>query len=321
MKRAPMYTHDTLELHLIEERTKVVGLEGNVEAMHAAVGHMRAVADTMVHRWQVRDQRALIGRIRDVELEIDRISTGFYVTKLDERESAYRVKRLVAAKLRPADRADKPNAAVPEDTSIRDFLSDTYSYAPPVVVDTSDDTCAICDGCMRLVVSKSLMCCVVCGYSIAYFDSTVSALAYGDDANLSAAFSYKRINHFTEWITRIQAKTTHDVPQHNIDAIMRELAAACVKPCDVTQSSVRDAIKRLKYKTKLNEYIPHITMRITGRHPPRLTDEMEQVLKLCFIALQVARPPIPARASAPPCARGRRRFRSRPTRRWTGRIS
>jgi hypothetical protein len=28
-------------------------------------------------------------------------------------------------------------------------------------------------------------------------------------------------------------------------------------------------------------------MRVTGKHPPRLTDEMEELLKLCFIALQV----------------------------------
>lgn len=296
MTRSPQYaTHDTLEGHLIEERTKVLGLEGNIPAMHAAVVHMQEIANTMIHRWQARDRRALVGRIADVAIEIERISTGYYMNKLDERASAYRVKQTASSNIRPDRILDKPSVAVSEDARIHEFIKDAYSCAPPIVIDTRDDSCAMCEGSMRLVVAKSLMCCCVCGYSIAYLDSTVSALAYGDDANLSATFSYKRINHFTEWITRIQAKTTHEVPQRTIDSIMRELASTHVKPCDVTQSRVRDALKALKCKSKLNEYIPHIVMRITGKHPPRLTDEMEQVLKLCFIALQVtvARLPTP----------------------------
>jgi hypothetical protein len=287
MKRS--HTHDALEGHLMHERTKVLGLEGSLKAMHTAVDHMQNLASTMVHRWQTRDLRALKQRISEVTHEIERISSGFYITKLDERASAYRIKRTaVASKIRSdSDKTDKPTVAASDDTNIHEFIKEAYACPPPIVMDTRDDSCAICEGSMRLVAAKSLMCCCVCGYSIAYLDSTVSALAYGDDANLSATFSYKRINHFTEWITRIQAKTTHEVPQDTIDTIMRQLAASHIQPKDVNQSRVRDAMKILKCKSKLNEYIPHITMRITGRHPPRLTDEMEQILKLCFIALQV----------------------------------
>jgi len=299
MKRSLPYTPETLEGHLTEERIKLVGLEDHLNAMRAAVEHMQAIADTMIHRWQVRDKSALICRIGEVICEIDRISTGYYITKLDKRASTYRRKQTAASKIRCETRTEKVVTSS-EDVIINEFLKDGDSYTPVVVVDTRDDSCAICEGSMRLVVSKSLMCCCVCGYSIAYLDSTVSALAYGDDANLSATFSYKRINHFTEWITRIQAKTTHDVPQDTIDAIMGELAANRVKPCDVTQSRVRDALKGLKFKSKLNEYVPHITMRITGKHPPRLTAEMEQLLKLCFIALQVRGTVRPVWPCAPP---------------------
>ena len=300
MKRA--HTHDTLEGHLIEERTKISALESSLPHIHAALAQMHRLADTMVHRYQTRDLRELNLRISQVTHEIERISSGFYINKLDERASAYRVKRTAIASKR-ADHTTHPHhtpatiqpASEDHNIAIEAFINDATENPPPVVMDTRDDSCAICEGSMRLVAAKSLMCCSICGYSIAYLDATVSALAYGDDANLSATFSYKRINHFTEWITRIQAKTTHDVPQDTIDAIMHELAAKHIKPRDVTPSRVREAMKNIKCKTKLNEFIPHITMRITGRHPPRLTDEMEQILKLCFIALQV-----PFATHAPP---------------------
>lgn len=270
----------------------------------------------MIHRWQIRDRRALNERITMVDREIERITTGFYVSKLDEQLCAHRASQVSQARqarlamhARQARQAsstdskaghvaghtdhdgdtDQPQAHIydtpqaTDDPVIKDAIAnDTYTDKPV----EREDICALCDGSMRLVVAKALMCCTICGYSVAYLDSTVTALAYGDDANLSVTFSYKRINHFSEWIARIQAKTTHDVPQATIDTIMGELAASKVNASEVTQTHVRDAMKRLKCKSKLTEYIPHITMRITGKHPPRLTDEMEQLLKLCFIALQ-----------------------------------
>jgi hypothetical protein len=278
-----------LEGHLSEERAKAFALCDHLVAMRFALKRMQDVANTLVHRWQVRDRRALDSRICAIVTEIERICNGFYITKLDDRASIYRFRRSVSMKSRIADRPENSPSLCEKGDSviINEFLADVNSYAPPIVVDTKDDTCAMCDGGMRLVAAKSLMCCRVCGYSVAYLDSTLSALAYGDDANMSSTFSYKRINHFTEWITRIQAKTTYEVPQDVIDSIMAELAVSGVEVRDVTQARVLQVMKKLKHRSKLNEFISHITMRITGKHPPRLTDENEQLLKLCFAALQV----------------------------------
>ena len=376
--KQPPSAHGTFEGHMSEERRRVSGFDANLDAMRDAIRRMRELSETMVHRWQLRDRRALNDRIITVDREIDRITSGFYVAKLDERVNAHRASQVrqarqerherqarqdrqdrqtlqarqasgtedqagLASDIHPASHAsnasnasnastaptrkqDMQDEPVEVCTEMDDLATDAYIYHP-MATDREEDTCALCDGSMRLVVAKALMCCCVCGYSIAYLDSTVSALAYGDDANLSVTFSYKRINHFSEWIARIQAKTTHDVPQATVNTIMGELAASNVKASDVTQSCVRDAMKRLKCKSKLTEYIPHITMRITGNHPPRLTDEMEQLLKLCFIALQVgARTEYRVtrgasqRAHAPAAINGPRR-RSRHTPRPTERIS
>ena len=278
------------ETHSSEERTRVLALDGHLGAMQNALQHMRMVSGTLLSRWQVRDKRALDCRIDTIVIEMDRITNGFYLSKLDKCDDVYHARRSCKTKISDTHETKPGSDAQPERKVVHDPQTDSPSsspYSPPIIVDISDDTCAICEGGMRLVVAKSLMCCRLCGYAVTYLDSTVSALAYGDDANMASTFSYKRINHFAEWITRIQAKTTYEVPQEIIDSVMCELATNEVAPRDVTQAIVSRVLKKLNVKSKLNEYIAHIMMRLTGRHPPRLTDEMEQLLKLCFIALQV----------------------------------
>jgi hypothetical protein len=145
------------------------------------------------------------------------------------------------------------------------------------------DACPDCKEAMHLYQALSVLICSKCGRSKPFLDATASLLAYSDDYDY-CSFSYKRINHFSEWLASIQAKETLDIPQSVLDTVMQHLHDQRVQSNnDVTVHKVRDILKKLKLR-KYYEHVQLITCKITGREPPRMTPEMEEKIKVCFLA-------------------------------------
>eukprot|EP00965_Chrysotila_dentata_P083862 2767973-Pleurochrysis_carterae.AAC.1 len=143
------------------------------------------------------------------------------------------------------------------------------------------DSCTLCNEPLRLVACKAIMACLTCGYATTYLDATSSSISYGDEIDFSN-FSYKRINHFNEWLQQIQGKETFEVPISILESVMRDLHAHRVAPEQVTQSKVRESLKRLKQR-KSYENVVQITSRITGIAPKRLTHSMEELCRAMFM--------------------------------------
>ena len=53
-----------------------------------------------------------------------------------------------------------------------------------------------------LKVAILIMTCPKCGYGVTYLDVTMTSMSYGDDVEFSS-FSYRRINHFNEWLQQV----------------------------------------------------------------------------------------------------------------------
>lgn len=89
-------------------------------------------------------------------------------------------------------------------TLVNEYLCEVNDEPPKLALQTRDQ-CPLCSETLRLVATKSVMTCPKCGYGVTYLDATMSSMSYTDDVEFSS-FSYKRINHFNEWLQQVQAK-------------------------------------------------------------------------------------------------------------------
>lgn len=191
-----------------------------------------------------------------------------------------------------------------------DSKDKAVSSSPPVL--TTETTCEVnfdkedvCERCklpMRLVPQRALLICVACGGCNTYIDATTASIPYGDGVEVQSLYCYKRLNHFRLQLSQLQGAETAVVPQDVIDNVMAELRRANVAEIkQISIKMIRDILKKLKLR-KCYDHIAQIHARITGIPPFRLTPDVEERLRLMFIALQK-----PFERHCPP---GRRNFLS-----------
>ncbi len=174
----------------------------------------------------------------------------------------------------------------------RDIVADELAHelegvAPPLYM-VSGDHCPYCgEGMMRKLPSESSTACDKCGKTCSYLESTSKTMGFGDDVEY-ASFSYKRQNHFQEWLNSCQAKETTEIPTNVLDAVMDKLyAQRLYDKASVTTEKVRAALKELRLR-RYYENCTQICCLLTGRKPPRFKPEEEEQLKLMFLSIQTS---------------------------------
>lgn len=173
-----------------------------------------------------------------------------------------------------------------QEAIVNEFLSDVNGEAPRMVL-TTRDICPTCRETLTLMSAKSILTCQHCGYLATYLDATSSNMSYSDEVEF-ACFSYKRINHFNEWLQQVQAKESTDIKQEVLDMVMAELYANRVRDVsDITAKRVRDVLKSLRLR-KTYDHVAQITSKITGREALKMPPEAEEMCRLMFIAVQPA---------------------------------
>jgi hypothetical protein len=119
-----------------------------------------------------------------------------------------------------------------------------------------------------------------------YIDAKPSAVAYGDQIEFSS-FSYKRINHFSEYSNHLQARESKQIPR----AVLRQVMEILFTKLDITDYKkidfldVRNALKIMGARA----YYDHVMQawsRITGRVPLRLEPAVEELMHLMFAKIQ-----------------------------------
>lgn len=176
--------------------------------------------------------------------------------------------------------------ATRQTTLVNEYLMEVSDQPPKLALNTRDE-CPLCHTQLVLVNSKSIMTCPSCGYSVAYLDATMQSMSYSDDVEFSS-FSYKRINHFNEWLQQVQAKENFEIPSDVLEKVMQELhRQRVVNLSDITPKRVREVLKTLKLR-KAYEHVAQITSKLTGTKPLRVPPEAEEMCRLMFIAVQPA---------------------------------
>ena len=150
----------------------------------------------------------------------------------------------------------------------------------------NNEICEICKNQMYLSDLISEVFCMNCGNSKKIMIVT-DKISYSDPQSEITYYTYKRINHFNEWLAQFQAKERKDLSNEIYMKIQQELNKN--KHIDVSNIKYNDMREILK-KLKLNKYyenIPHILSIITGKEAPVLDRKNEEILRSLFKEIQI----------------------------------
>jgi len=168
-------------------------------------------------------------------------------------------------------------------TLIQEFSNAIENQPPRLTVRARDD-CPFCQTALRLNHVKAIMVCEQCGYAVTFSDSTTSSMSYSDEYEFSS-FSYKRVSHFDDTLRQVQGKETYVVPDEIVNQVVRELVAQRVAKHQITQSKIRDVLKKLRLR-RAYDNVAQLYTRITGWKSPRISLEQEDACRNLFVRMQ-----------------------------------
>lgn len=132
---------------------------------------------------------------------------------------------------------------------------------------------------------QSDLVCTSCGYSDFYLGEEVG-FKEEQDMEKNIVYSYKRENHFNEWVSQFQAKESTNVPEEVIALLRNEFKKQKIKDLsEITHEKVKTLLKKLD-KAKYYEHVPYITTILNGIRPPTMPQALEDKLRLMFHHVQ-----------------------------------
>ena len=127
--------------------------------------------------------------------------------------------------------------------------------------------------------------CRECG-AVEYILSEEVGFKEEQELEKHVVYSYKRENHFNEWISQFQAKESTHVPDEVIGKLRTEFRKQKVKDLnEITHEKVKGLLKKLGY-SKYYEHVPYIATIVSGITPPTMPQALEDRLRLMFHAIQ-----------------------------------
>ena len=230
-------------------------------------------------RWQARQRKDMDEQIASLRQEMSAPPESMDHNTLQEEK-----KTASADTSPPPGKAAQPPPAAPADGNVTQVR--TVRNGKEVTVYLADnDECHHCRKQMVMIPGAALLSCTECGRSKPYLDATSASTAYGEEVEFSN-FSYKRSNHFQEWLNSFQAKETTEIPKDVFRRVMEELYRQRISDLNqITRKKVREVLKDLKLR-KYYEHVTQITCRLNGKRPPRMTPDQEEQCRLMFMAIQ-----------------------------------
>ena len=147
------------------------------------------------------------------------------------------------------------------------------------------DYCENCNTNKIVYLSDGINICPKCGEESEILIESEKP-SYKDPPREITYFSYKRINHFNEWLAQFQAKETTDIPHDIYDQILNEIKKERIDVTKLKSHKLRQILKKIG-KNKYYEHIPHILTKISGKKPPIMSAELEEELRRMFKEIQI----------------------------------
>jgi HAMP domain-containing protein len=249
--------------------------ERSVEARTRRIEELRAKADAMEGRHTIRARIHLEDTIAATMQRIADIESGEHRRRVEERLAPY----LRASEvLETRDRARKLPAAS------RDEREPVQADVPATRV-AGRDECQLCGHPLILLHSKALMCCSRCGCSTPFIDVTNTSCQGFTENSERCEQTYKRINHFNEWLCSIQNKSSVVIGEDILRSIMVQLQRERIPPSAITHRKLREILKSMPTRKKAYEHVTQIHAKLTGQPAPMLTPQIEEMCRVMFSAV------------------------------------
>ena len=127
--------------------------------------------------------------------------------------------------------------------------------------------------------------CTECGQT-EYVQCEERGFKEEQEMDRNIVYSYKRENHFNEWIAQFQAKESTTVPDEVIQQLRLEFKKQKIKGSnEITHLKVRALLKKLSLN-KYYEHAPYITTILNGVKPKTMPQALEDRLRLMFTQIQ-----------------------------------
>tara|TARA_Y100000389_G_scaffold146531_1_gene145248 strand:- start:12100 stop:13314 length:1215 start_codon:yes stop_codon:yes gene_type:complete len=157
-------------------------------------------------------------------------------------------------------------------------LTDT-KYINHIDEEFIDDMCPNCKiGKISNLQFDAVVICLNCGYQDTLLaEQNRPVIMY--NSKDTSHYSYKRINHFKEWISQVQGKESTEIPAEVFEKILSELKKQRVIDFkSISYKTMRSILKNLKLH-RYYEHLHYILNRINGEQAPQFSAELEE--KLC----------------------------------------
>lgn len=146
----------------------------------------------------------------------------------------------------------------------------------------------VCENCkseLSHIPSEGVVECKKCGMLQSIVNDTDRS-SYKDPPKESCYYSYRRSNHFNEWIAQFQGKETTQIPRQVLVQVISEIKKERIRNLnELTSTKIRSILKKLKLN-KYYEHIPHIINQLNGQPPPYMSRQTEEVLRIMFQKIQ-----------------------------------
>jgi len=147
--------------------------------------------------------------------------------------------------------------------------------------------CPKCGILLACVQQEGAMVCVDCGYQEMLLVEQNRPMIRQPSKDASH-FSYKRINHFREWLSQVQGKESTDIPEEVFEKILQEIKKEKIQDTNkLTYIKMREILKKLKIN-RYYEHINYIINRINSVPTPNFSPELED--KLCNMFKEIQAP-------------------------------
>lgn len=144
------------------------------------------------------------------------------------------------------------------------------------------DLCTNCGAINNIELIDGIRVCRSCGFSDPMIMEKQKQQRHDSAVPRTCTFSYKKLNHFNEWISQIQGKEVTKIPKDLFERVLTEMKKERIAPQKLTQKKVREYLKKLKL-CKFYEHIPYITAQLGGEKPPSIPTEIEERIRKMFI--------------------------------------
>lgn len=148
------------------------------------------------------------------------------------------------------------------------------------------ENCPYCNSMNREVITiEGIIYCNDC-FTVEYIIIDHDRPTYKDPPREISYFSYKRLNHFNEWISQIQGKETTDISDEIYNKILLEIKKQKIDNiAKLTTIKMKEILKTLKL-SKYYEHCSHIVAKINGIQTPQFSIELEDTLRNMFKQIQ-----------------------------------